>query len=253
MQTRVVFLAVFFLCAALVFPLEETKTLSLSAEGIEVVEIDCGAGFLEVKGVEGQNEIEVSAQIVLKGRSEEKAQEFIQKNVKLKLAKKGNRAILISKIRQKFSLFSWKTAVINLTVHVPQKIALDIDDGSGWLEVENIVGQVDVDDGSGEMRVMNVNGDVDIDDGSGEIEIKGVTGDVKIDDGSGEIGVEDVTGDVSVDDGSGTVHIRIVGGSVTVNDGSGSIYVDEVEGDFILKDDGTGSVKVKNIKGRTIK
>lgn len=246
-------MGLFLLCAVFCFPHEEVKSLTLPTEGTDTLMIDCGVGFLDVKGLDGQETIEVSAEIILKGRSEKRAQEFIRKNVKLTLEQKGSRAILISNIKEKFSLFNWKTAVINLTVSVPKTMKLNIDDGSGWVKVGNIESEVYIDDGSGAIEITNVAGNVEIEDGSGEIKVTEVTGDVKIDDGSGDILVEDASGDVYVDDGSGTVHVRSVGGNVTVSDSSGSIYVEQVEGDFVLKDDGSGSVRLKDIKGRVIK
>ena len=39
---------------------------------------------------------------------------------------------------------------VNLTVRVPKAMNLYVDDGSGWLTVDNIKGEVRIDDGSGE-------------------------------------------------------------------------------------------------------
>ena len=41
----------------------ETRTLNLSAQGINDFEIDCGAGSLEIVGIEGAKEIVVKAEI----------------------------------------------------------------------------------------------------------------------------------------------------------------------------------------------
>jgi DUF4097 and DUF4098 domain-containing protein YvlB len=253
LRSKIVFIGLFILCAVLSFPHEEVKSLTMSADGIDTLMIDCGAGFLDIKGEKAQDRIDVSAEIILKGKNENRAQEFIRKNVKLELTQRGNRAILISDIKQKFSLFSWKTAVINLTVHIPRTVNLKVDDGSGWIKVENTAGQVHIDDGSGEIGVANITGNVEIDDGSGDIELLNIRGDVIIDDGSGSVVVEEASGDVEIDDGSGTVRIRSVGGNVTVSDSSGSIYIEEVGGDFVLKDDGSGSLHIKDVKGRVIK
>ena len=253
MKRKIVFVGLLLLVVVFCFPHEEVKSLTLPAAGVETLMIDCGAGFLEVEGREGQDTIEASAEIVLKGRSEKQVQEFIRKNVNLSLEQKGSRAILISNIKQKFSLFSWKTAVINLTVFVPKNIGLNIDDGSGWIKVGNTGGEVFIDDGSGKLEIANVTGGVEIDDGSGEIRVTGVKGAVRIEDGSGDVKVEDVSGDVYIDDSSGAVRVHSVVGSVTVSDSSGSIYVEQVEGDFVLKDDGSGSVHLKDIKGRVKK
>lgn len=232
MKFKIIFLAVFFLCATSLFAHREVKELSLSAQGIEKLEIDCGAGFLKVYGKEGLKEIRVEAEIVLDGKSEKSAEEFIQKYLDLSLEKRGSRAVLTSGFESYRSMFSFGNKVVNLTVSMPMGMNLDVDDGSGSIIVNDIAGDVNVDDGSGSMEIMNIKGNLDVDDGSGEISIEGVSG------------------DVSVDDGSGSMTIRNIGGSVTVRDGSGSITINGVEKDVYIPSDGSGSVQVKNVKGK---
>lgn len=250
MKLKIIFVTMFFLCATSVFAYQEVKNLSLSVKGIDQFEIDCGAGFLKVYGKEGLKEIKVEAEIVVEGRSEKSAEEFIKKYLKLSLEKRGRRAILTSGFKSYRSVFSFGTKVINLTVSMPKAMNLDVDDGSGSIRIEDIAGTLKVDDGSGSMEIMNVKGNVDVDDGSGDVEVQDVIGDVSVDDGSGRVEVEGVSGDVSVDDGSGSISIRNIGGSVTVRDGSGSITIDGVEKDVYIPSDGSGSVRVNNIKGK---
>ena len=235
MKVRATFLSVLLLGASFVLSFEKVKSLSLAAEGISKVEIDCGAGFLKVTGDETLKSIEVRAEIIVTGKSEGKAQEYINKNVELYLEPKGSRAVLVSKFKEKFSLFNFGRREINLTVAVPKSIDLDIDDGSGQITVEDIRGKVKVDDGSGGLYLKNIEGDAVIDDGSGEIDASGITG------------------NVDVDDGSGSIHLVNVGQNVILNDGSGSIDIDGVGGDVIIRDDGSGSVSIHNVKGKIIK
>jgi DUF4097 and DUF4098 domain-containing protein YvlB len=229
---------------------QEVKNLSLSAEGIERLEIDCGAGFLVVSGQEGLERINAEAEIILEGRSEKNAQKFIRERVKLSLERQGNRAVLISQMKERFSVFSFRKKLINLKVYVPTNIDLGVDDGSGWLKVDNIRGKVVIEDGSGEMMAEDITGVLRIDDGSGDMEVVNIRGDVDIDDGSGSIDVEGVVGSVSVDDGSGSMTIHDVEEDVTVSDSSGSINIDGVEGNVTITDDGSGSVKISNVKGK---
>ncbi|MCK4557907.1 MAG: DUF4097 family beta strand repeat protein [Candidatus Aminicenantes bacterium] len=250
MKFKIIFLAVFFLCATSLFAHREVKELSLSAQGIEKLEIDCGAGFLKVYGKEGLKEIRVEAEIVLDGKSEKSAEEFIQKYLDLSLEKRGSRAVLTSGFESYRSMFSFGNKVVNLTVNMPKDMNLDVDDGSGSIRIEDIAGEVKVDDGSGSMEIMNIKGNLEVDDGSGEIDVEEINGNVSVDDGSGEISIEGVSGDVSVDDGSGSMIIRNIEGSVTVRDGSGSITIDGVEKDVYIPSDGSGSVQVKNVKGK---
>ena len=232
MKFRIIFMALLLLCASFTFAYENVKNLSLSARGIEKLEIDCGSGFLKVRGREGLREIKVEAEIVLEGKSEKSAEAFLKKYLKLSLEKKGSRAVLTSGFESYRSLFSFTNKVVNLTVSLPKDMNLDVDDGSGSIIIENIAGDVNVDDGSGSMDIMNIGGNLDVDDGSGQIDVEGVSG------------------DVSVDDGSGSMTIRNIEGSVTVRDGSGSITIDGVEKDVYIPSAGSGSVRVNNVKGK---
>jgi hypothetical protein len=232
MKFKIIFVALFFLCASFTFAYEDVRNLNLSAKGIEKLEIDCGSGFLKVNGKQGLKEIKVEAEIVLEGKSEKSAKEFLQKYLKLSLEKRGSRAVLTSGFKSYRSLFSFSNKLVNLTVSIPVDMDLDVDDGSGSIRIEDIAGNVKVDDGSGSMEITNIKGNLDVDDGSGQIEVEGVSG------------------DVSVDDGSGSMTIRNIDGSVTVRDGSGSITIDGVEKDVYIPSEGSGSVRVKNVKGK---
>ncbi len=235
LKFKIIFLILFFLCASLTSAYQEVKNLSMSAEGIKRLEIDCGAGFLIVSGQEGLKNINAEAEIILEGRSEDNAQKFIRERVRLSLEKQGDRAVLISLMKERFSVFSFRKKLINLTVYVPTNLDLEVDDGSGWIKVDNISGKVFIDDGSGEMM------------------IKDIMGPLRIDDGSGDIDVANIRGDVDIDDGSGGIEVRDVSGTVSVDDGSGSINIDGVDGDVTIKDDGSGRVRISNVKGKVIK
>jgi hypothetical protein len=234
MKSKAAVFVLFFLAGCMAFPAEEVKTLQLPAAGIDALEINSGAGFLKVQGVEGMTSIEATGEIYVRGVSKEDMPKFISDRVKFSLTKKNGRAVLVSDIKES-SIFSFRDARIDLTVKMPAGLSLTVDDGSGSIEIGR------------------VGGDLSIEDGSGSIMVEKLKGNLKIDDGSGDIEVRDVGGDVSVEDGSGSITIVNVGGSVTVDDGSGSITVDGVEKDLILKDAGSGSLNINNVKGRVIK
>lgn len=96
---------------------------------------------------------------------------------------------------------------------MPSGLALDIEDGSGEIEISG-VGATRIDDGSGSIDVRDVDGDLT--DGSGEIEVR----DVRIrEDGSGSIRAVEVSGDFIVDrDGSGGISVDRIGGRVETPD-----------------------------------
>lgn len=233
MKRKAILFAAIFLTGSLAFSAQETKTLSLAAEGITQLEIDSGAGFLKVQGVEGLKAIEVKAEILARGVDEKDMKKFIEDHIKLTLENKGGRAVLVSEVKERL-FFSFHDVQIDLTVNIPEKMDLNVDDGSGRIEISSIAGNLNIEDGSGGIQVEDIQGDVEINDGSGEIEVK------------------EITGNVSIEDGSGSMTVLNVGGNVTVDDGSGSIDVDGVGKDLILKDTGSGSVNHRNVKGRVI-
>ncbi len=247
MRIKISFLVMLLLFASIAFPSEQVKKLNLSAKGINELDIDCGAGFLKVYGKEGLKEIKVQAEIVVKGGS---AKKVIQKYVKLSLKKRGRIAVLVSKIDWRGSSSLFKSAVINLTVTVPKNMGLNVDDGSGSMEIKDIIGDVKVDDGSGSMEIENITGNLNVDDGSGNIIIEGLKGDVDIDDGSGKLEARDIQGDISIEDGSGSIYVKKIDGSVTVRDGSGSINIDGIEKNVNILRSGSGGLNIDNVKGK---
>ena len=235
---------------------EKPLTLNLEAAGIKTFEIECGSGYLKIQGVEGLTRIEVDATLVVKGIAEEDLEEFKSEYVDLSLEKRGNKAVLFSKIKSGFSisnLIKHKEARINLDVRIPKNLELDIEDGSGSIEISAVNGGIELEDGSGSILLEDIGGSVSIEDGSGATVVENIGGNFEIHDGSGEIKVSKVEGDVSVDDSSGTIGIYDVKGSVEVEDGSGSIVIDGVAKDVWIKSAGSGSLTIRNVNGKVKK
>lgn len=251
---KVVLLAIFLLLLAfLLFGWEKTKVLTLEVKGIDLLEIDSGAGFLKVEGVPDLSQIEVTAEIIVRGMRQDKAERFCQERLVLKLEKWGHRARLVGKFKAHFSLFNWGEKFCHLTVRVPQEINLSIDDSSGPITVSHIKGNLNLDDSSGAILVSDIAGEVVIEDNSGDLKVTHIQGPVIIDDGSGDIFLKDITGQVQIDDGSGEIRVAQVKGKVIISDGSGSIWVKEVDQDVIIQEAGSGQIYLAKIKGRIIK
>jgi DUF4097 and DUF4098 domain-containing protein YvlB len=254
MKKTIVFLALCVASAGALSAFETTKTLNLSAQDIRRLDIRAGAGSLTVTGREGLAAIEVKAEVVAPDVRDKDMEEYLRDRVELTLEKRGDIAVLVGRIRHEGRLFDFgENARVDLTVTVPKTMALDIDDGSGDMVVEDLAAAVRIEDGSGAIRVARVAGNVRIDDGSGEVVVERVEGNLEIDDGSGGLEISDVTGDVTIDDGSGEILVRRVGGIVTVDDGSGGIDIEDVEKDVRLINSGSGGVDISGVKGRVIR
>ena len=235
MKSKLILLILIVFCASLAFSFEKTERLSLSADGIDKLAIDCGSGFLRVTGEESLKSIEVEAEIIVRGKSDRDMEDYVADNVRLELKRQGNGAVLVSQFKNSIRGISFRERVINLTVRMPEDLDLEVDDGSGEIEIAQLRGDILIDDGSGTITIRDIGGDVEIDDGSGTIDISGVSG------------------SVTIDDGSGTIDVSNVGENVEVSDGSGSIYIDTIGGDVIIRNEGSGGLRIRNVKGRVVK
>jgi DUF4097 and DUF4098 domain-containing protein YvlB len=219
------------------------KELSLDARSLTAFDIETGSGSLVVVGEKGLNEIKVTADIYTDKKYTD--------NYELTLKESGNSAFLVAKNHSSSGFWVGNSPHIDVVIHVPEAMALDIDDGSGDININNINAQVNIKDGSGDLVVKNIMGDTNINDGSGEIEVDQISGDVNIVDGSGEININEVNGNLTIDDGSGTIYAKNINGNADIEDGSGDLTVKRITG-TVTVDDGSGSININDAGGLKI-
>ena len=223
---------------------EAMRTATLRAAGGARLELEAGAGSLQVTGRDGLAEVRVRGRACA-------ATEALLRELLIETSA-GNGEVSVRTRHPEQSQRNWNDnyAYIDLVLEVPAGMSARIDDGSGSVVLEGL-GETEIEDGSGDLRITDGRGAVRIDDGSGSIDIEQVTGDVSIDDGSGDIDVRGVRGRVTLEDGSGEITVGDVTGTVHVrDDGSGSIRVRDVGGDLIVEDDGSGGVRHSGVRGR---
>ena len=158
------------------------RQAEVAAGGITRISIKAEAGSLKVTGLPSL------ATIRARGTACASTEGLLDKT-RLTATRNGNQLQIVTVTPNVNS--SWRSARLDLVVEVPSGISVDIDDGSGEIEVHG-VGALNVEDGSGALSIENVRGAVTIDDGSGDIELENIIGDVSIDDGSGSIDVDEI-------------------------------------------------------------
>ena len=211
----------------------EDRVLAVDSDGVELLDIDAGAGSLKITGTESTDDgIVVLAVVRVDTDDPDKAKDFINERLDLRLDRDDEKVWLVSRFNTGLGMWS-PNGRVDLEVQVPKRTAIKIEDRSGSVVIDGVVGDLRIDDGSGSLRLGNV-------------------GNVEIVDGSGSIDVSNVLGDLQVDDGSGSMTIRSVDGSVTISDGSGGITVDDVRGDLIIEEEGSGSLRFSNVDGEVI-
>lgn len=213
----------------------QKKQLQVDANQIDTLVAETGAGDLNIQGVDGLTQIKVTADIYTYGD--------IDTNLSLKQS--GNQATLVANFDSNINFK--RSPYIDLTIQVPSSMMLDIDDGSGDIEIKGVAANIKVDDGSGDMWIRGGN-NLDIQDGSGSVDISNTTGKLTLEDGSGSINLQGIGGDTHIDDGSGDLSVQNVNGRVVIDDGSGDIEVDNTLGLSIIES-GSGDLSVDNING----
>jgi hypothetical protein len=238
---KIILIVLLIMAASLtsVYAAQSRESLTLAASDLKTLRIDCGAGYLKVQGVQGLEQIEVSAVLDVRDIAAGELAAFKKEYVTLKLEKIAGRAELTAKTESGFSLDALfadhHDARIDLDVRVPRRLALEIDDGSGDTDIRDCDGDLKLDDGSGDIHLARVGGQIAIDDGSGDIELN------------------DAGGDVNIDDGSGQIDLNAIRGSVWIDDGSGDIVIDGVGKDVTIDEAGSGGVEIRNVKGKVKK
>ena len=234
----------------------EARQATVDAAGASTVRVEAKAGSLKIIGEEGLAEVRARGSACAKN---EKALEKVQ----LRADRSGSEVRVVVHIPDGWG----QGGALDLEVRVPAGLAVEVEDTSGGIEIDNVA-SLHLKDGSGEIDVTGVKGDVSVHDSSGEIELVDVGGDVRIHDGSGGMEIEDVKGSVVIEDGAGSIEILDVTGDVTIEmtaparswcrgrqdvrvgrDGSGGIRVQDVGGDFTVEEDGSGGIERSGVQG----
>ncbi len=235
----------------------ETKKLEIFAKGIDSTIIECGPGSLKVKGAEGADTIQVTAEIELRNIEMQKlnqkgdVQKYIEDYFILTLEKSGREAILTSKIE--FPFPALEINFIHLDVTVPKNMSININNRSGPIEITGLIGYLEINDILGSIDIKDVIANMFITDGDGHIVIQNANGDVSITDGAGDIHLQNIGGTINIVDGLGLIDIQGVSGNVTVTDGAGDINIDGVDKDVNILRAGGGDLNIKNVKGKIVR
>lgn len=213
-----------------------SENLSLDANALTKLNIEAGAGSLVVRSSDSQ-QILVEARI----KTDE------NRSYTLTLKNSGDTGILIAK-QHNSGFWHGSSPYIDLVVSIPHGLNLDIEDGSGSINISNLKSNITIDDGSGGIDMKKIVGTVSINDGSGHISLTNIQGNVSVEDGSGSLDIENTAGNINIEDGSGGISVLDTTGHVTIDDGSGGIRVNNAGGLKIIEA-GSGNLSVSDING----
>ncbi len=109
------------------------------------------------------------------------------------------------------------------TLEIPDGLRVDMNTGSGDLEITGLNIELDANSGSGNVEAENITGDTRLSTGSGNIYARNVDGELRANTGSGTIRVSDVKGDTDLNTGSGNIRANGMEGALQLSTGSGNV------------------------------
>jgi hypothetical protein len=225
---------------------EKDINLTLDLSASDVLAISAAAGDLEIVGVSG------SDQAVIRGKACASKEVWLEESEVNTIT--GRRAEINVKLPKVSGGWSWSGnsyAWLDLHVEVPQEMVLEVKDSSGDMLLKNIAA-LQLQDSSGDIEIEDARGTVSISDSSGDIDIDEADGDLTIEaDSSGDIYASDINGSVLVKrDSSGDIRVSHVRDNFIVErDSSGDIRATDVGGDFRVLKDGSGGIRSSDVKG----
>ena len=137
-----------------------------------------------------------------------------------------------------------------LDVRVPDNLAVQVEVGSGGLDVRG-VNSLEIEDEFGDLLVDGTDGDVTIESRAGEVFLLNIGGNLLLDKGSGETTIRNVKGSVEIPrNASGEIIIEEVGSDVIIRaDGNGDITVTRVAGGLTIEQDPSGDINYDEVRG----
>lgn len=153
----------------------------------------------------------------------------------------GDRILVGSELHWSPWQFGFRS--INLEITVPEHCDLQIKNGSGDLQVQDVSGDIKLRTGSGAISVDTLRGQVAAVTGSGSVNADDLVGRIELRTGSGAISTNHVQGSIKLKTGSGTIAGTDLNGQVEMTTGSGRIEIgpSNLNGSSSIKT-GSGSI-----------
>ncbi len=259
--------AVLFLMAACTHSVRVTKTdlVGIRASGMQTVKLTTENGFIK-SAVWSSDSIHIVLEKWATGTSATDAEDHIPD---IKVYQTKDTISGVFKIEVDVPDLSERSYGCNITVNLPESLALEFESSNGEIVVENSIGGMDCHTSNGAISLENTRGAGDLETSNGKIDVKNHTGELSGTSSNGDVSAEVILprgGDCILKTSNGKLtlaipdttsamidaitsngKIEIVDLSVTIlkleqtefkgkmGDGAGTIQVETSNGDILLK------------------
>ncbi|MFC0558153.1 hypothetical protein [Halalkalibacter alkalisediminis] len=232
-------------CNIITFEHEETYTLD--GKEITTFNINHDEGDVKVKGVEGIDQITVTAKFTAwSDDSAEQAQTFSENNLAVDLFAEDDQAFLKTSVKRGAEP---EQGFIHLEIEVPNDLAFEYRQNEGQLQIESLRADLNLQHGTNHLVLKDIQGNIQITDGAGDITLEEVAGAIVINNNAGTTKINYSTGETSIIAGSGHVEINEHEGNVTIRSGVGNIAINDLDGNVTILESRDGTVTIENVTG----
>jgi len=137
----------------------------------------------------------------------------------------------------------------SLTIQVPKRSMLRVDNRNGRVQVEDLTGDQNILNRYGDVEVRNITGKLQLENRNGNVTVENVTvsaiignryanttvknigGDLKVDTRNGSVDLSDIKGNATVDNSYAPINVKNVDGGLIISGHNNAIDVEHVEGD----------------------
>ncbi|GAB5523769.1 MAG: hypothetical protein Roseis2KO_16410 [Roseivirga sp.] len=186
------------------------KTINKTFDGVESIRINIASGNGIIKK---SNSDQVKVTLEYTYDDDDYEPSFDQNGTTLRIKEEFDRGRRNWNMRGKSE---W-------TLEIPDGLRVDMNTGSGNIEITGLSIELDASSGSGNVEVDNITGDTRLSTGSGNIDARNMDGELRANTGSGTIRVSDGKGDADLNTGSGNIRASRLEGAFEMNTGSGNV------------------------------
>jgi DUF4097 and DUF4098 domain-containing protein YvlB len=185
--------------------------------------------------------------------SDEKDAEQLSKEFMYSIVEESGRYRVISNLNRDQNRVRGRRFKTSLTVRVPKKASVLVNNRYGTVEITDLIGDQQVDNGFGATLLSRISGSVDIKSRNDRVAVEDITGETTISSEFGNIEVRRVAGELDLKHRNGNIEIEEIKGETKVKNEFGSITIKSIQGSLDI-DARMTSVDVSNVeKGVTVK
>src|SRR5688572_28307121 len=162
--------------------------------------------------------------------ADQKAADELAKDFNYSIVEEGGRYRVISNYNRDDNRMRGRRFRTSLSVKVPTRSALTVNNRYGAVEVSGLTGDQNVENGFGPTLITRITGAVDIKSRNDRVT------------------VEDVTGATTIANEFADVEARRIAGKVDIKHRNGSVEIEEIKGDASIANQ-FGSITARNIQG----